>query len=356
MRWKRFKKTIPVILGAYFGFLKGGDFCLAGTGVPLQFDEKVFDFGEIWQDEKVEHEFVFRNVSEKTVEIVDVRASCGCTATMISEEDMELEPGEQGVLSVTFDSAGRYGKQNKTVRLIIDDRQQRNLVCAIQGLVKEYLVPSVRIVNLGDIPKGTRSTPRAFTLESGDGNAFEVTEVTPSSGGELKCSFHRTEQGVFEITVGLAEVARMEEGELLKEGAVFVHTTHPHKPKLRMPIRWKVTKEIVCPQRRIVLVTEQGRVVKGTFDVVRVTEGTFEIAAIEPLHEFVSQKIEELEGPALQKYGASSGYKVTLAVSPSAPVGNHMREIFVKTDDPGNTDVKLIFALRVHPSKRKKGS
>ncbi len=78
-----------------------------------------FDFGDIKQGDKVSHTFVLTNGGGDLLKISDVKASCGCTAA--APDKNELAPGESTNLVVTFNSAGRMGKQSKTVRIYSND-------------------------------------------------------------------------------------------------------------------------------------------------------------------------------------------------------------------------------------------
>ena len=56
--------------------------CLSGSIViaapNLQVDNPVFDFGEVFQGDKVLHAFEFVNGGDETLTIDRVRSSCGC--------------------------------------------------------------------------------------------------------------------------------------------------------------------------------------------------------------------------------------------------------------------------------------
>lgn len=96
----------------------------------LVLQQNNFDFGDIKQGETVSHTFVLTNNGGDLLKITDVKASCGCTAA--KPEKSELAPGESTNLVVTFNSAGRMGKQTKTVRVYTNDPQNPEMVLTIQ--------------------------------------------------------------------------------------------------------------------------------------------------------------------------------------------------------------------------------
>jgi len=81
----------------------------------MDFTEKEFDFGSIKQGEKITHEFSFKNNGKRDLIIRDIQTSCGCTAV---DSKKVIKPGETSTIKATFNSAGKTGKQNKSITLI----------------------------------------------------------------------------------------------------------------------------------------------------------------------------------------------------------------------------------------------
>ena len=88
----------------------------AGTtvsGAAIKFAEEKFDFGKIKQGDSVKHDFTFVNTGKAPLIITDAIASCGCTKPEWPKAP--VNPGEQGVIKVTFHSAGKSGQQDKMI-------------------------------------------------------------------------------------------------------------------------------------------------------------------------------------------------------------------------------------------------
>ena len=87
----------------------------SGLKPEISFEKSEHNLGRIEQGEKVGYNFMFINVGKASLVILDASASCGCTVPKYSREP--IAPGERGSVEVVFDSAGRMGKQSKTVTL-----------------------------------------------------------------------------------------------------------------------------------------------------------------------------------------------------------------------------------------------
>ena len=104
------------------------------AAAKIEFEETMHMFGEIIQGDTVEHTFKFKNVGTAPVKILSARGSCGCTVPKYPRE--AIAAGGEGEIFVRFRSAGKSGRQNKTVTLITDIADQRQLVLTLRGFVK----------------------------------------------------------------------------------------------------------------------------------------------------------------------------------------------------------------------------
>jgi len=82
----------------------------------IQMDEESFDFGEMKQGESVTHDFILKNIGDANLIISSAKGSCGCTVPEWPKEP--IAKGDEAIIKVTFNSAGKSGKQNKTVTLV----------------------------------------------------------------------------------------------------------------------------------------------------------------------------------------------------------------------------------------------
>ena len=87
-----------------------------GVLPELSFDKKRHNFGEILQGESVSCLFTFTNFGKGDLIISQAKGSCGCTVPEWPRE--KISPGGNGEIKVTFNSAGKSGKQNKTITLV----------------------------------------------------------------------------------------------------------------------------------------------------------------------------------------------------------------------------------------------
>ncbi len=82
----------------------------------FEFAESNFDFGTINSGDEITHDFKFKNVGNADLIITQAKGSCGCTQPKYPEKP--VAPGDEGVISVTFRSAGIAGQVVKDITIL----------------------------------------------------------------------------------------------------------------------------------------------------------------------------------------------------------------------------------------------
>ena len=78
-----------------------------------EFDQPVVYLGRVTQGDSARYTFHFKNKGNMPLKIMSVNASCGCTTPKWSQD--LIQPGKKGFIKVTFNSAGKEGKVQKTI-------------------------------------------------------------------------------------------------------------------------------------------------------------------------------------------------------------------------------------------------
>ena len=79
----------------------------------IEFAVLEHDFGKMIQGEQVSYTYRFKNTGDAPLIISAVEKTCGCTDTKFPREP--IKPGEEGGITITYDSKGHKGFQNKRI-------------------------------------------------------------------------------------------------------------------------------------------------------------------------------------------------------------------------------------------------
>ena len=100
------------------------------------FTEKSFDFGDVQQGNSVTHVFRFQNTGTEPLMILNVQTTCGCTAP--NWPKTPVPPGENGEITVTFNSAKKVGRLNKIITVYTNSKKPEEKL----KIVVNVLVPT----------------------------------------------------------------------------------------------------------------------------------------------------------------------------------------------------------------------
>ncbi|WP_027420197.1 DUF1573 domain-containing protein [Crocinitomix catalasitica] len=102
----------------------------------IEYDEEVFNFGEVKEGEMVKHTFKFTNTGDEQLILVNVNGSCGCTVPE-SWPKHPIAPGEGGEISVVFNTNDRVGKAQKSIRIEANTAPVSTTAVQLVGTVVE---------------------------------------------------------------------------------------------------------------------------------------------------------------------------------------------------------------------------
>lgn len=111
------------------------------SGPLITWEKSTYDFGDVVQGEKVEHTFKFKNSGNNPLVITNIQVTCGCTTPKGWARDPIL-PGESSEVTVGFNSAGKYGRQEKVVTIVSNATNSEGTQILFSANVVEKKIPN----------------------------------------------------------------------------------------------------------------------------------------------------------------------------------------------------------------------
>lgn len=90
----------------------------------ITFNKKSHDFGKLSRGESISYSFKFTNTGDADLLISDCDATCGCTVADYPKNP--IKPGEVGYITVTFNSAGKYGQEEQMVDVMANTQPSKS--------------------------------------------------------------------------------------------------------------------------------------------------------------------------------------------------------------------------------------
>jgi len=142
------------------------------------FDESVYNFGEVYINEEVDHVFVFQNRGTKDLIIKEIKASCGCM--VLEESTKTIQPGMYGTIDVIFRSDPYPGTVNETIRVYSNDINTPVYSLKLLGETIEDITINPKYIRFGYVSEGEKSQVKV-EIQPRSGFNLEVKDVISSN-------------------------------------------------------------------------------------------------------------------------------------------------------------------------------
>lgn len=275
----------------------------AAPAPRLVVDESVYFFGERSNTESVEHTFRLRNEGNVSLEIRNIRSSCGCTIGRVSRKT--LEPGESSEITATLDLRGRRGPQHMVLTVETNDPQLPFAQLQMRGTAIQEIQVQPSSLFAADLAPG-RSGEWTVSITGQPGNPFTIKRIERSAPW-IHAQPPRKIQP-HEYALSVRAEAPKEPGA--HQGHVRVHTDHPRFPLLHIPINIHASGMISVAPQRITLMAGNDMPVTR-YVVLRSGEaGDFDVLDVIPPHDDIHVNVLRIPG---------QGYRLQLSNVRASP-------------------------------------
>ncbi|MBI3195396.1 MAG: DUF1573 domain-containing protein [Ignavibacteriae bacterium] len=187
------------------------------------------EFGDVISGNKLTKEITVKNIGTDTLHIKDVRAQCGCTATLLKEK--AIAPSRESKLSVTFNAAGyRSGKVTKHVYVDSDDPMTPTLTIEFEPNVIQLLEVNPSMLSFNNAKIDTQLV-RSITIKNTSKDTINILSLE-NNFEQLKVSLSKNHLAPGDTSVLTGELFTTKAGSY--QTVVNVLTDHPSLSKLEV--------------------------------------------------------------------------------------------------------------------------
>lgn len=327
---KRGASVVLYIALVCIGYYGGEGLCNTEGGratpgkIPrLTVPESLHSFGQIYRGDKVRHRFLLKNAGEAELEIIKVRASCGCTAAEPSQK--VVSPGGEAYVEATFDSKNYVGRVTKTVMVDTNDPSEPTHTLTLEAFILEEVVAEPSRLMLDQIRQG-EGLSLEVEVKSPTGMELKVSEAQSSSRALEITSIEKQAGGLYAIKL---EVKKDSPAGRFA-GDLAVHTNSPRQPIITIPFFGEVVSDVSVfpPQLSFGLVrrgTEAVIQLLITFHNPEVRLVRVEVAGLLPAEVFSLRRDPE-EGDSPRE-----DCRMDVVLSKESPVGRFEGSLKIRT-------------------------
>ena len=291
-------------------------------------DQPSYSFGDADNTKDVEHTFVLKNTGDLSLEIKQVRPSCGCTVASISQNT--IPPNQEAQVTAKLSLHGRQGPQHKTITVESTDPKQPSLILTLEGnaIAELQLRPSQlffgRITSdstvTGAVDLAIQSTnPVAITKSSVDSPYLTVTNHLAADGKAYR--------------VIVATRPPLPKGTL--RANAHLETNHPKYPTLDIAVSAFVVGDLTFAPEEIALVQQNNQPATRYIILRSETGKPFKIDKVEPPATNIMVNVSPMD---------ATGYRIELKDIPIEPSLNG-KLLRITTTMEGTKEILIPFRV-----------
>jgi hypothetical protein len=154
----------------------------------ISFISDIWDFGSIPKGGVVTHAFNFKNNGTDTLEVTNVKPTCGCTLAPLSNS--HIAPGDQASIKATFNTQKFNGRVSKQIYVDSNDPINPYLKVSFSAIINnplQTIVPSPAEADFDTIKAGT-PTKIKITITNTDTSPAELVMVEQADAANVNAS------------------------------------------------------------------------------------------------------------------------------------------------------------------------
>ena len=209
----------------------------------ISFESTVRNLGELGVGEKKKCEFKFKNTGQSLLKIERVKVACACTHPGMSKK--AYEPGEEGVIKITYHGQRKAGFVRSHIFVKTNDTENSTVKLTMKAKVVQYVEAVPKILELS-LNQENAGVP-AVSLKSRDKKPFSVKAFIVSNT-VITADF---DPNVTASEIVLKPVVDMQKLKKYRRGKIKIKVSHP-KCKL-ITLSYEIPPKFQAKPRSIIL-------------------------------------------------------------------------------------------------------
>lgn len=278
----------PQVAGG--GVSKPGADTSLTQGPKIHFPEMEYSFGTVKSGEKVRYDFEVANLGNQTLEITEVRPSCGCTTA--GTWTRSIAPKGTGIIPIQLDTGRFKGNLTKTIHVKSNDPKQKQVTLKIKGTIWEPVLISSRTVVFPSSADPSVSASKSIKIINQVDQPFEITNLQVHAK-TFSAKLEPVVEGK-EYDLVITTVPPLKEG--LNRATITMRTSNLEVPSISINTFASVLPAVqVIPQKIVLPKAKLETQVKRYVTVINRREGDFVVSDLETTVEGVNVSATEVQ-------------------------------------------------------------
>lgn len=294
----------------------------------IVFAETTHDFGTMGQQQTVKHTFAFKNEGDAPLVIQNVKATCGCTGTLLSKK--ELAPGEEGDIEVTFSSGVSGGEKKKSIFVYSNDPKKPST--ELHVLAKVVVPLEVRPRTLYWVAEKNTVSMRTIEIFYQPDLNLKIENLRTTAPAFTASARPKADAALPGYDINIAYDGSLPVGNFIER--LIIETNQTNHKKLEVALRGKVVGAVrAVPDSVSLGVVEHDTLPTRSIRIYSSDASNFELTKVEASSPLISYKVN--------REGTSNRYHVTVSLTSTPPKGAFSGKLHIETNDPEQKSLEV---------------
>jgi hypothetical protein len=325
--------AVLVLVGGLSGTVR------AGNWSDSLLTERSHDFGPVPRGGIVRHPFVLTNRLRETVQILNLRVSCGCTSGTASTT--VVPPGQSAIIEATMDTRNFVGKKATTLYVsVMAGDKEAEIGLGVSSLILSDVVLNPGALDFGTVGHG-QAPAQVLTVDRVGKSDWKVLKMV-SASRVIRASLQETKRSDGEVGYRLSVSIKPDATAGVVRDEIRLVTNDPETPSIPIPVIAQIQGDLSATPSLLPL---------GNVTSAAGVEGKFIVRGSRP---FAIAKVE----------GTGDGFDLKSADSARRPIhvlrltynpaqgtsrGDLVKTFRIVTDQPGEAPLNVSATLHVEP-------
>ncbi len=158
----------------------------------IEFESEQINLGKVVSGNPINAAFTFSNKGDAELEIIEVRAGCGCTKA--ESEKKKLAPGESSTITIVFNSTGFSGPVRKQITVRSNDPNRSSVLLSFDVEVVPIAKLNPERLNFGSI-KINQTKTHLLQIHPADPKNFTIQKIESMGEHVSATEFKKVKSG-----------------------------------------------------------------------------------------------------------------------------------------------------------------
>jgi len=164
----------------------------------ISVEEEIYDFGSVEPGQRVNHEFIIKNIGNAPLVVEKIKTSCGCAGASI--QNNVIQPNHKEKLSVWYKARKISGETTQWVALLTNIQEHPDIMLHLKANVVPKFQSDPSIMNFGILDKNQLPLTKKLRVMIDESQQdIDIKSFNATSDNSVTLNTKKLQSGIYEV-------------------------------------------------------------------------------------------------------------------------------------------------------------